>query len=165
MRFPLKVLFALSLLGFSVCSAGTSSSVLASQSRAVSDSIAVQKTAEQFIEAFTNLEWERFRRFFAADATVFFPPSAQFPRRASGKAEIEKVFQAFFDGARKRKPNPPYLSIEPKEMKIQMLGGVAVVTFHLEDPDLLGRRTIVFQKQGRRWLIVHLHASGIAVPK
>jgi hypothetical protein len=77
----------------------------------------------------------------------------------------EDVFRAVFEGARKQKSSSPYLSIQPKEMKIQMLGEVGIVTFHLEDPGLFGRRTVVFHKRGGRWLIVHLHASGIISQK
>jgi ketosteroid isomerase-like protein len=165
MHLPLKILLALTFLSLSVSNAD--GHLLAIDSQLASDSAptAVQKRAEQFIEAFINLDWERFRSFFATDATAFFPPSAQFPRRANGKAEIEQVFRAVFEAARRRKSSPPYLNIEPKEMKVQMLGDVAIVTFHLEDPDMFGRRTIIFQRQGRQWLIVHLHASGILVPK
>jgi ketosteroid isomerase-like protein len=163
MRFLFKASLAVILLGSS--SSISDGQPLAKNTQTIADSgsAAVQKTIDGFIEAFTNLEWERFRGFFAADATAFFPPSAKFPRRANGKAEIENVFRNVFGAARERKSSPPYLSIHPKEMKIQVFGRVAIVTFHLEDPDLLGRRTIVFQKTGRRWLIVHIHASGTSV--
>jgi len=153
-------MLALTFFSFSIAGAHSQSLTRDRQSAAKSNAAAVEKTAAQFIEAFTNLDWERFRRFFAADATVFFPPSARSPRRANGKTEIEAVFKSVFDNARKQKLGPPYLNIQPKEMKIQMLGGMAIVTLHLEDPDLLGRRTIVFQKRGGQWVIVHLHASG-----
>jgi hypothetical protein len=66
-----------------------------------------------------------------------------------------------FENARKQKTTPPYIDIQPKDLKIQMLGSVAVVSFLLNDPDLLGRRTIVFKKDNSKWKIVHLHASGI----
>jgi ketosteroid isomerase-like protein len=163
MQFPIKILVALIFLSLSVSNAHGQLLARDSQLATDSASAAVQKTAEQFIEAFINLDWERFRRFFAKDATAFFPPSAQFPRRANGKAEIEQVFRAVFEAARKRKSSPPYLNIEPKEMKVQILGDVAIVTFHLEDPDMFGRRTIIFQRQGRQWLIVHLHSSGVSL--
>jgi len=163
MRYSFKILLALTLFSLSASTADSQSFARDSQSVTESDSVAVQKTAGQFIQAFINLEWERFRSFFAADATGFFPPSAQFPRRANGKAEIENVFRVVFEGARKRKSGPPYLSIEPKEIKVQMLGDVAIVTFHLEDPGMFGRRTMVFQKRGKQWLIVHLHASAVMV--
>lgn len=123
---------------------------------------AVRRTAEEFLDAFRNLEWERFQSFFAEDATAFFPPSAREPQLAEGKSKIETIFKRVFAAARERRKQPPYLSIEPKSLKIQMLGNVGIVTFHLEDPDLFGRRTVIFQKRKDRWLIVHLHASGTA---
>ena len=129
-----------------------------------SDPLDVQEAAETFIEAFNNLDWERFRHSFSAGATVFFPFQGV-PRRVNGKDEIETVFKSFFDDVRKQKSAPPYLNIEPKEMKIQMLRDSAVVTFHLRDNDSLGRRTVIFQKQKGIWLIVHLHASNVVTPK
>lgn len=163
MRIKFELFFALTsiLLLVAVADAQTR----ARGGRAASDSRDVENTARQFIASFVNLDWNRFRGFFATDATAFFPPSAQFPRRADGKAEIEKVFKTVFERARKQKASPPYLTIEPKQMKIQMLGDIAILTFHLEDPDLFGRRTIVFRKYGKRWLIVHLHASAITISK
>ena len=126
---------------------------------------AVRRTAEDFLDAFRNLEWERFQSFFAEDATAFFPPSAKEPQLAEGKSKIETIFKRVFAAARERSRQPPYLAIEPKSVKVQMLGNVAIVTFHLEDPDLFGRRTVVFQKRDHRWLIVHLHASGTPYPQ
>ena len=129
-----------------------------------SDSLVVQRAAAAFIEAFDNLDWERFRHSFSDEATAFFP-SQSLRRRANGRDEIEAAFKPFVDEMRKRKPNPPNLNIEPKDLKIQMLRDVAIVTFHLGGDDSVGRRTVVFQKRKGKWLIVHLHASVIAKPK
>lgn len=133
-------------------------------SSADADSPDVQKAVVAFIEAFNNLDWEKFRLSFTDDATVFFP-FPQVPRRAAGRAEVEAVFKRFFDAGRKQKPAPPYLNIEPKDVRIQMLKDAAIVTFHLDGDDAVGRRTVVFQKQGNRWLIAHLSASSVAKPK
>jgi len=57
---------------------------------------------------------------------------------------------------------PNYLTIEPKDEKIQLTDGVAIITFVLEDPGMLGRRTLVCLKGGNGWRIVHLHASGVS---
>ena len=130
-----------------------------------SDSSSVAKTLDKFIKAFTTLNWSDFTECFADDVTAFFPPSAKFPYRANNKAEVNNIFRAVFENARKQKSEPPYLDIQPKDLKIQMLGPVAIVTFLLEDPDLLGRRTIVLKKDKLNWRIVHLHASGIIIPK
>lgn len=121
----------------------------------------VKRTAEEFIEAFKNLNWERFCSFFAADATAFFPPSARFPQRADGRTQIENVFRRVFENARRQRAAPPYLDIEPRDLNIQLFDQVAIVTFHLEDPGSSGRRSLVLRKQDNRWMIVHLHASAI----
>ena len=121
--------------------------------------VVVLKAAESFIEALNNLEWERFRKSFVADATVFFP--AEVPGRAHGSGEVEAGFKRMFDEGRKQGGGPPYLRVEPRDVMIQMAGTVAVMSFHLKRPGGLARRTIVWQKRGGRWLILHLHASGV----
>jgi ketosteroid isomerase-like protein len=135
------------------------------QSHLNPDSIAVVQTIHEFIEAFTNLNWHKFTDCFANDATAFFPPSAKFPSRANNKIEIENIFKNVFENARKLKSAPPYMVIQPKDLKIQMIGTVAIVTFVLNDPDLFGRRTIILKKNNGNWLIIHLHASGVVIPK
>lgn len=131
----------------------------------MTDSSGVMRAANDFLDAFRNLDWERFRTAFDDNATVFFPPSANQPRRATGKAEIESTFTSVFGKARLLKSHPPYLDIRPKNLNIQTFDNVAIVTFHLEDPGWFGRRTIVFNKKAGKWLIVHLHASAVAASK
>jgi hypothetical protein len=134
-------------------------------STANSDEQAVQAGLTTFLTAFRNLEWLPFRNSFATDATVFFPfrptPRRWQPRRAIGREEIEAGFKPFFDRTRAQEPGPPYLVIEPKDIHIQMLNRAAIVTFHLEDPDAFGRRTVIFRQEEDRWVIIHLHASNI----
>ncbi len=163
MRYIIVLFLALAVLSHSAY-AERQTSTQNKTSRADADSLAVQKAAEDFIEAFNNLDWEKFSRSFSDDATVFFPFS-QVPRRANGRTEVEAVFKSFFDELRKRKPGPPYQNIVPKDVNVQVLKDAAIVTFHLGVDDPLGRRTVVFQKQKGKWLIVHLHASIISKPK
>ncbi len=133
--------------------------------KADSNSLAVQKAADDWIAAFNNLEWETFRNSFTDDATVFFP-FIQVPRRASGRAEVETLFKQFFDALRKRKPAPPYQNLDPKDGQIQMLGkDAAIFTFHLPGEESFNRRTLVFRKEKGKWLIAHLHASVFTKPK
>jgi hypothetical protein len=155
--FALVISFSLSFKSF-----GQSQKI---QSDSTSDSITVVQTLDHFIDAFVSLNWEKFVECFADDATAFFPPSAKFPSRANSKIEIENIFKNVFENARKQRSSPPYIVIEPKDLKIQMLGDVSIVTFVLNDPDLFGRRTIIFEKLNGKWLIVHLHASGVIIPK
>lgn len=122
----------------------------------------VHKTLGEFLQAFDNLEWDKFRSFFADDATVFYP--REFPHRAEGREEFEKYFQRVFERIRAGRTQGPYMDIQPRDLKLQIIGDVTIVTFHLEDrPGFLNRRTIVLQKRESKWKIVHLHASEVAM--
>jgi hypothetical protein len=48
---------------------------------------------------------------------------------------------------------------------VQFLGNVSVVTFHLKGEEAVSRRTLVLEKRSGTWLIVHLHASSLALQK
>jgi ketosteroid isomerase-like protein len=55
------------------------------------------------------------------------------------------------------------MDIQPRDLRLQIAGNIAIVTFHLDDrPGFLNRRTIVWQKQPSGWKIIHLHASEVA---
>jgi non-heme chloroperoxidase len=124
------------------------------------DSAAVMETLERFLLSFGNLEWEAFRGHFHDQATAFHPLPTS-PRRNDGRPELEATFHGFFEAVRARTPGPPFLQLDPLDLRVQMLGDVAIATFHLAtpDPSVLGRRTVVLRREGDRWLIVHLHAS------
>jgi ketosteroid isomerase-like protein len=118
----------------------------------------VRQTLSDFIQAFDNLDWERFRSAFADEATVFYPRA--FPRRADGRAEFERTFQHVFEQIRAGRSKGPYMDLQPRDLRIQVAGDTAIVTFHLDDrPGFLNRRTIILRKTERGWKIIHLHAS------
>jgi ketosteroid isomerase-like protein len=118
----------------------------------------VRDTLANFVLAFDNLDWDKFRLAFSDDATVFYPRG--FPQRANGRTEFEKAFKIVFDQIRKGKTRPPYMDIQPKDMRVQSFGTIAIVTFHLDDRiGFLNRRTIVLNQTKTGWRIVHLHAS------
>ena len=124
--------------------------------------IEVRRTLSDFIQAFDNLDWDRFRAAFADDATVFYPRA--FPRRADGRAEREQTFQQVFSQIRAGRTKGPYMDLQPRDLRIQIAGEVAIVTFHLEDRiGFVNRRTIVLQKAAGEWKIIHLHASEVPV--
>lgn len=129
------------------------------------DSTEVVQAINTFVDAFSNLKWEKFSDCWAEDATAFFPPSARYPYRAGSKEEILHIFKKVFENAGKQKSSPPYIIIQPLDVRIQMAGTTAIVTFTLDDPDLLGRRTLVLKKKDGKWLIIHLHASGAPMQK
>ena len=135
----------------------------AQQETAASDSAELVITINGFVKAFSSLNWEAFTAYFADNATAFFPPSAKFPYRANNKTDVLNIFRKVFDNAQKMNPAAPHIDIQPEELKIQMAGTVAITSFLLHDPGMLARRTIVWQKIKGAWLIIHLHASGIAI--
>jgi ketosteroid isomerase-like protein len=138
--------------------------MLAAPTRAISRPDAeseVRNTLTNFIKAFDELDWENFRSYFAEDATVFYP--REFPYRADGRQEIEKYFQKVFERIRAGRTGGPYMDIQPKELRLQIAGEIAIATFHLDDrPGFLNRRTIVLRRQESGWKIIHLHASEVA---
>ena len=135
-------------------------SSLQAQNASTGNEKEVRETLARFIVAFDNLNWDAFRQAFGDDATVFYP--RVFPARANGRAEFEKTFKVVFDQIRGKKTTPPYMDIQPKDMRIQMFENVAIVTFHLDDrAGFLNRRTVVLHKTTGAWKIVHLHASEV----
>ena len=84
--------------------------------------------------------------------------------RANGRAEFERTFKVVFDQIRSGKTGAPYMDIQPRGVKIQLFGNIAIATFHLDDrAGFLNRRTIVLNKTKARWKIVHLHASEVGI--
>ena len=124
------------------------------------DSIAVMKSATNFVIAFNNFNWRAFKTSFTDDATIFYPFWNQ-ARRVKGRQEMEAtwltIFPEFIDTANTKK-----LQINPKNIDIQLYLQTAIVTFHLGDGvNSLSRRTLIMVKKKRDWKIVHLHASSV----
>ena len=130
-----------------------------------SDSAAVAGVLRRFLTAFENLEWEPFRAAFADSATVFHPAPTM-PERVTGRAAIDSTFRAVFADVRAHATSgPPFHRLTPVGLRIQPLApDVVLVTFELRNSERLGRRTVVFRREGTAWRIVHLHASNIATP-
>ena len=148
--------------GGAVCLLG--SRTLASSSTQMQPGLAemeVRAALAKFVHAFDNLDWESFRLSFGDSATVFYPRA--FPERANGRAEFENTFKKVFQEIRGAKTAAPFMDIQPRDMRIQMFGDIAIATFHLDDrAGFLNRRTIALSKSTAGWKIVHLHASEVA---
>jgi ketosteroid isomerase-like protein len=119
----------------------------------------VAQAAEGFVDAFNDLDWDRFEEAWAEDATAFMP-MPEFPARLNGRDTIVATFRSVFADVPDRFEGPPYLTIDPVDLRIAVMGTAAVVTFHLGDEAPRSRRTLVFVQQGGAWRIAHLHASG-----
>jgi ketosteroid isomerase-like protein len=118
----------------------------------------VAQAAEAFVDAFNDLDWDRFEEAWAEDATVFMP-MPDFPARLGGRDEIVSTFKSVFSDFPDRLEGPPYLTIAPVDLRIDVVGAAAIVTFHLGDDAPRSRRTLIFVRQGEAWRIAHLHAS------
>jgi hypothetical protein len=116
----------------------------------------VQQAVDELLRSARYLEWEAFRACFASDATVLYMGK---PSRSDGWEGLESFFRPLFDGPAKT-GSPPYLTIEPIDLQIQLMENSAIVTYLLGDEEAERTfRTLVYQKREGRWLIVHLHAS------
>ncbi len=105
----------------------------------------IHRFLSEFITAFDNLDWDKFRNAFADDATVFYPRDRA--NRANGRMEVEEYFKHVFEQIRAGRSKGPYMDIQPRELRIQVLGDVAIATFHLDDrPGFINRRTLVLRK-------------------
>lgn len=121
------------------------------------DAAALRATLDAFLGGLRARDWERMQPAFAVDADVFFPFDDP-PRRVQGITAIEAVFRAFFatrDGA---------VDVQPLDLAIRAMGDAALVTFHLDRPGAVGRRTLVLRRDADRWRIAHLHASVTKLP-
>lgn len=123
---------------------------------------AVRTFLAEFISAFDNLEWDKFRNSFTDDATVFYPRGAT--HRANGRVQFEEHFRLVFEQIRAGRTAGPYMDLQPRDLRVQIIGPAAIVTFELDDrPGFVNRRTLVLRKDRGVWKITHLHASEVAV--
>jgi len=135
--------------------------VIGDPAHAREDVTPIRAAAEHFLRVFDNLEWEPFRASWAAEPSVFFPFNDT-PERVTGRAAVEARFHKFFEETRVRTPGPPYLHLQPRELRVDRHGDAGLVTFMLGGPgERIGRRTLLFVLENGTWKLVHLHASNV----
>ncbi len=124
----------------------------------------VEAAFQRFLVAFNNLDWNAFRNALADDVTVFNPDIPEAPNldRLDGRQQVEAGFKSVFAAARQNANGPPYLHITPRNVRIQMYGDSAILTFEFNrDNNSFGRRTLVFHRESAGWKIAHIHASNV----
>ena len=104
-----------------------------------------------WMNALNDLDADRIISAFAEDATAFFPVVKA--ERADGKAAIAAVFRDYVAGSTKK------TNIVPEDLRIDLRGNMAVVTFNVHNPSAVSRRTFVWRHDANGWRIVHMHAS------
>ena len=120
----------------------------------------IRDTLHQFLQAFSTLQLDDMMRFFADDATAFFPIRHR-ALRLVGKEAISEAFAKVL--ARVRASGATQIRLDAEDVHVQAFDDVAVVTFHIRDDDL-NRRTLVLRRTRGRWRIEHLHASNAPLP-
>lgn len=140
-------------------------SVLATRAAAQSQPDDVERVIAAFLIPFSSGKVAEFIDYFAADATLFMPPTAPGASkgRVQGKAAIAREFEALF-GPIPASPEAQRPTIQPQDLTVQRFSDFAVVTFHLGTDASRGRRTFVLRRTEQGWKIVHLHASTV-LPK
>ena len=120
----------------------------------------IRATLHRFLRAFSALQLDDMMRFFADDATAFFPIRHR-ALRLVGKEAISEAFAQVL--AHSRASGATRIRLDAEDMHIQVFDDVAVVTFHIRDDDL-SRRTLVLRCTQGGWRIEHLHASNAPLP-
>jgi ketosteroid isomerase-like protein len=115
----------------------------------------VRETLNGFFRAVESMQLDRIAPFFEEDAQMF-SPLGTYPARLDGRAAILAQFKAIAD-AIKQMPSP--LKIDPQQLIVRDFGDIALVTFHLELPGPLNRRTFIMHRTASGWRIAHIHAS------
>jgi ketosteroid isomerase-like protein len=132
------------------------------------ETVEIEAALRRFFAAFENCDLTQMEAMLDPDC-VSFPQAVEgrsrlsyveldgFRRSAGMPPDMGRIVQAMPKGV----SGPPYHSIRPTDLLIQVFGDAAIATFHLEHEGSLGRRTIVLAKRGGDWRIVHIHPSGV----
>ena len=124
----------------------------------------------QFLSAFENCDLAAMEAGFAEDALTFDPTLMS--REGTPKIDAEEfrrktgmspAMRRICTSALKSGAKPPYVSVKPLDLSIQMGADMAVCSFHLESQGRLARRTTVLAKRSGAWKIIHLHASNVQI--
>jgi len=125
-------------------------------------------TLDKFLRAFENGDFETMEALMTDDAYIF--PRAIMSNDSLGpidNANYKRIYgldpqmKQVINGIRESGLQPPFMQLEPEDLKITMLNAAAIVTFHLDNGKSLSRRTIVLAKNDVGWQIVHIHASNV----
>jgi inosine-uridine nucleoside N-ribohydrolase len=115
-----------------------------------------------FVAAFDNLDWPTFPARFSEKPTIFHP-SAPNIRRIDTPGEFEKAWPGVFERIKKNSHRivAPHMDLQPRDLRIEKL---SLVTFHIEDRNVLDRRMPVMKRDSGEWKIAHIHASNLEAP-
>jgi hypothetical protein len=130
------------------------------------DAAAAEAALRAFLRSFANCDLAAMEAAFAPDATSFdlltantqsaAPERASLKRAPGMPATMRRIAQTLPG----EQPGPPYHRPDQiHDLLVQVIGEVALCTFHFDNPDRLGRRSIVLVRREGAWRVLHLHAS------
>jgi uncharacterized protein (TIGR02246 family) len=119
----------------------------------------VRAAMAEFMDGLNGLDTERMAAGFASDITAFVPVTKS--ERVDGKAAVVEVFRQYAAETKKRVSQT---HIVPEDLRVDVRGDMAVITFNVHNPSAVSRRTFVFRREDGRWLITHFHASNVSLP-
>ena len=124
----------------------------------------VETALAAFLRAFDTLDLPAFIACFDSKVTFFAPTGRA--TRIDGRDAIADFFSGVFAQTKREsgRTQPPYMHLDPRDLRVQQTGDCAIVTFHLAESDGIHRRTLVFARNHGGWRIVHLHASNLGPP-
>ena len=155
----LPVVLIASVMLASGCTSSSGGRVPRAQA-AAGDQATLVAAAEHFLRVFDNLEFEPFEAAWSSSRSVFFP-FRDTPERVEGAA-VGKRFRSFFAEVRSTRPGPPYLHLQPRELRVEVMGDAGLVTFMLgRAPGDVSRRTLLFVRERGAWKLRHMHASNM----
>ena len=142
--------------------AATVVSVLTTQGGAQADTTCVRPREacgafNTFLGALNRREWPAFQATLSDSITVIVD-AAEIAVRQDGRAAAEAVFRQLFPADLRTPTNPPP-PILPIGLRAQDFGDVVIVTFQIQNPGRLARRTIVLHRDTPGWRVVHIHGS------
>jgi ketosteroid isomerase-like protein len=129
-------------------------------------------------DALSTGDVDRLSAFFTDESSIFYPSAPFALGRVDGREAIEEAWLLGLAAGRRPTSSggaqgsesavvtaPTALRIEPQNLKAQVFGDIALVTFELGPPDGPGRarRTIVWRRDAGDWSVLHLHASALGL--
>lgn len=130
------------------------------------DAATAEAALMAFLQSFAACDLPAMEAAFASDATSFNVVNAGTGDAAPARDSIMRA-PGMPEGMRrialalpKERPGPPYHRPDLiNDLMVQVEGDIAICTFHFDNPERLGRRTIVLVRRAGEWRILHIHAS------
>ena len=139
-----------------------------SEGQKIDEEKEVMAALDKFLRAFENGDFETMEASMTDDAYIF--PRAIMSNDSKGPIDnanymringLDPQMKHVINSLHESGKQPPYMKLEPKDLRITMLKDAAIVTFHLVNGKSLSRRTLVLSKYAGIWKIIHLHPSNV----